>query len=146
MGFKKKLYRYRPGSEPPIEVQTKRNRTKPVPCDPAASSMACDSFSPIRPWGTSWDAKHMATAYSLRCVSLPFLALLPFLPASTQCVRNNAIARVLTKPCSLPASNRDRVWSQASGKAITAEQPPEFVTEPADERAKLRMLAKVVRF
>ena len=34
MGFKKKLYRYRPGSEPPIEVQTKRNRTKPVPCDP----------------------------------------------------------------------------------------------------------------
>ena len=32
--FKKKLYRYRPGSEPTIEVRTNRNRTKPVPCDP----------------------------------------------------------------------------------------------------------------
>ena len=32
--FKKKLYRYRPGSEPPIEVRTNRKRTKPVPCDP----------------------------------------------------------------------------------------------------------------
>jgi len=32
--FKKKLYRYRPSSEPPIEVRTNRKRTKPVPCDP----------------------------------------------------------------------------------------------------------------
>ena len=32
--FKKKLYRYRPGSEPAIEVRTNRKRTKPVPCDP----------------------------------------------------------------------------------------------------------------
>jgi len=34
MAFKKKLYRYRPGSEPAIEVRTTRTRTKPVPCDP----------------------------------------------------------------------------------------------------------------
>ena len=34
MAFKKKLHRYRPGSEPAIEVRTIRKRTKPVPCDP----------------------------------------------------------------------------------------------------------------
>jgi hypothetical protein len=34
MAFKKKLHRYRPGSEPAIEVRTNRKRTKPVPCDP----------------------------------------------------------------------------------------------------------------
>src|SRR4029077_8869022 len=34
MAFKKKLYRYRPGSEQTIEVQTSRERVKPVPCDP----------------------------------------------------------------------------------------------------------------
>src|SRR4029077_3099190 len=32
--FKKKLYRYRPGPEPTIEVQTTRRRAKPIPCDP----------------------------------------------------------------------------------------------------------------
>ena len=32
--FKKKLHRYRPGSEPDIEVRTTQKRTKPVPCDP----------------------------------------------------------------------------------------------------------------
>ena len=44
MGFKKKLYRYRPGSEPPIEVQTKRNRTKPVPCDPRSIEYGVRQF------------------------------------------------------------------------------------------------------
>ena len=34
MAFKKKLYRYRPGSEPTIEVRTTQKRTKPIPCDP----------------------------------------------------------------------------------------------------------------
>ena len=34
MAFKKKLYRYRPGSEQAIEVRTTQKRTKPVPCDP----------------------------------------------------------------------------------------------------------------
>ncbi len=33
-GLQKKLYRYRQGSEPAIEVQTNRYRTKPVPRDP----------------------------------------------------------------------------------------------------------------
>jgi hypothetical protein len=32
--FKKKLYRYRPGTEPVIEVRSTQKRTKPVPCDP----------------------------------------------------------------------------------------------------------------
>ena len=32
--FKKKLYRYRPSPEPPLETQTTKRRTKPVPCDP----------------------------------------------------------------------------------------------------------------
>jgi hypothetical protein len=44
MGFKKKLYRYRPGLEPPIEVQTKRNRTKPVPCDPRSIEYGVRQF------------------------------------------------------------------------------------------------------
>src|SRR5262249_9728542 len=30
----KKLYRYRPGPEPTIEVQRTRRRAKPTPCDP----------------------------------------------------------------------------------------------------------------
>ena len=34
MAFKKKLYRYRPSPEPPLETQTTKRRTKPVPCDP----------------------------------------------------------------------------------------------------------------
>ena len=34
MAFKKKLYRYRPGSEPAIEARTTQTRTKPIPCDP----------------------------------------------------------------------------------------------------------------
>src|SRR5260221_351920 len=32
--FKKKIYRYRPGSERPIEARASQTRTKPVPCDP----------------------------------------------------------------------------------------------------------------
>ncbi len=34
MAFKKKLYRYRPNPEPPLETQATKTRTKPVPCDP----------------------------------------------------------------------------------------------------------------
>jgi Transposase DDE domain len=34
MAFKKKLYRYRPNPEPPLETRTTKKRTKPVPCDP----------------------------------------------------------------------------------------------------------------
>jgi hypothetical protein len=34
MAFKKKLHRYRPGSEPSIEARATQTRTKPVPCDP----------------------------------------------------------------------------------------------------------------
>ncbi len=34
MAFKKKLYRYRPGHEPAIEVRINQQRTKPVPCGP----------------------------------------------------------------------------------------------------------------
>ena len=34
MAFKKKLYRYRPGSEQAIEARATQTRTKPVPCDP----------------------------------------------------------------------------------------------------------------
>src|SRR5207244_7130500 len=33
-GLQKKLYRYRPGPEPTIEVQATRTRAKPIPCDP----------------------------------------------------------------------------------------------------------------
>src|SRR6478672_3989207 len=32
--FKKKLFRYRPKPEPPLETQATKARTKPVPCDP----------------------------------------------------------------------------------------------------------------
>ena len=32
--FKKKLYRYRPDPQPPLEAQTTKTRTTPVPCDP----------------------------------------------------------------------------------------------------------------
>ncbi|MGO9465842.1 MAG: transposase [Isosphaeraceae bacterium] len=34
MAFKKKLYRYRPDAQPPVEAQTTKTRTTPVPCDP----------------------------------------------------------------------------------------------------------------
>jgi hypothetical protein len=34
MAFKKKLYRYRPNPEPPVETKTTKARTKPMPCDP----------------------------------------------------------------------------------------------------------------
>jgi hypothetical protein len=33
MAFKKKLYRYRPSSEPPIKVRINQKRTKAIPCD-----------------------------------------------------------------------------------------------------------------
>jgi Transposase DDE domain len=36
MAFKKNLYRYRPGPEPPLETQTTKARTTPTPCDPAS--------------------------------------------------------------------------------------------------------------
>jgi hypothetical protein len=42
--FKKKLYRYRPGFEPPIEVRTNRKRTKPVPCDPKSIERGVRQF------------------------------------------------------------------------------------------------------
>ena len=44
MVFKKKLYRYRPGLEPTIEIQTNRNRTKPVPCDPRSIEYGVRQF------------------------------------------------------------------------------------------------------
>lgn len=34
MAFKKKLYRYRPDPQPPLEAQTTKTRTTLVPCDP----------------------------------------------------------------------------------------------------------------
>jgi hypothetical protein len=34
MAFKKKLYRYRPDAQPPVQAQTTKTRTTPVPCDP----------------------------------------------------------------------------------------------------------------
>jgi hypothetical protein len=34
MAFKKKLYRYRPNPEPPLETQVTKTRTKRIPCDP----------------------------------------------------------------------------------------------------------------
>ncbi len=34
LACKKKLHRYRPNPEPPIETQRTKNRTKPEPCDP----------------------------------------------------------------------------------------------------------------
>jgi hypothetical protein len=42
--FKKKLYRYRPGSEQAIEVQASRKRTKPVPCDPRSIEYGVRQF------------------------------------------------------------------------------------------------------
>lgn len=36
MAFKKKLYRYRPKPEPPIETQRTKKRLKPEPCDPTS--------------------------------------------------------------------------------------------------------------
>ena len=44
MAFKKKLYRYRPGSDPPIDVWTNRNRTKPTPCDPRSIEYGVRQF------------------------------------------------------------------------------------------------------
>jgi len=44
MAFKKKLYRYRPGSEPAIDVWTNRNRTKPTPCDPRSIEYGVRQF------------------------------------------------------------------------------------------------------
>ena len=41
---KKKLYRYRPGTEPPIDVWTNRNRTKPTPCDPRSIEYGVRQF------------------------------------------------------------------------------------------------------
>ena len=41
---KKKLYRYRPGSDPPIDVWTNRNRTKPTPCDPRSIEYGVRQF------------------------------------------------------------------------------------------------------
>jgi hypothetical protein len=34
--FKKKLYRYRPDSQPVVQAQTTKTRTTPVPCDPGS--------------------------------------------------------------------------------------------------------------
>lgn len=36
MGYKKKLHRFRPGSEPPVETQRTKQRSKAEPCDPAS--------------------------------------------------------------------------------------------------------------
>ena len=36
MAFKKKLYRYRPDSQPVVQAQTTKTRTTPVPCDPGS--------------------------------------------------------------------------------------------------------------
>jgi Transposase DDE domain len=44
MAFKKKLYRYRPGSQPTIEVRTTRKRTKPIPCDPRSIEQGVRQF------------------------------------------------------------------------------------------------------
>jgi hypothetical protein len=44
MAFKKKLYRYRPGSEQAIEVRTSRSRIKPVPCDPRSIEYGVRQF------------------------------------------------------------------------------------------------------
>ena len=56
MAFKKKLHRYRPKPEPPMETQITKARTKPVPCDPRSIEYGVlDNFSPIRSWET-WPA------------------------------------------------------------------------------------------
>jgi hypothetical protein len=44
MAFKKKLYRYRPSPEPPLETQATKTRTKPVPCDPRSIEYGVRQF------------------------------------------------------------------------------------------------------
>jgi len=44
MDFKKKLFRYRPGPEPTIEVRTTQTRTKPIPCDPRSIEYGVRQF------------------------------------------------------------------------------------------------------
>ena len=44
MAFKKKLYRYRPKPEPPMETQITKARTKPVPCDPRSIEYGVRQF------------------------------------------------------------------------------------------------------
>jgi hypothetical protein len=44
MAFKKKLYRYRPNPEPPLETQATKTRTKPVPCDPRSIEIGVRQF------------------------------------------------------------------------------------------------------
>ncbi len=44
MAFKKKLFRYRPGPEPEIDVWTNRNRIKPTPCDPRSIEYGVRQF------------------------------------------------------------------------------------------------------
>lgn len=44
MVFKKKLYRYRPGPEPTIEVRTNRKRTEPISCDPRSIEYGVRQF------------------------------------------------------------------------------------------------------
>ena len=44
MAFKKKLYRYRPSPEPPLETQPTKTRTKPVPCDPRSIEIGVRQF------------------------------------------------------------------------------------------------------
>jgi hypothetical protein len=44
MAFKKKLYRYRPDPEPPLETQVTKTRTKPIPCDPRSIEYGVRQF------------------------------------------------------------------------------------------------------
>jgi hypothetical protein len=44
MAFKKKLYRYRPNPEPPLETQVTKTRTKPIPCDPRSIEYGVRQF------------------------------------------------------------------------------------------------------
>ena len=44
MAFKKKLYRYRPGAEPPVEARASQSRTKPVPSDPRSIELGVRQF------------------------------------------------------------------------------------------------------
>ncbi len=43
-GLQKKLYRYRPKPEPPMETQITKARTKPVPCDPRSIEYGVRQF------------------------------------------------------------------------------------------------------